>query len=187
MKKINYQKCLVLFVALLGSLIVTQAQNTYVLGEGSRAWVEGTSTLKNWNAEVNKFDGTITTDEQGTITKVMFSFDVKSMDGGRGPDMNGKIYKALKADEYPAITFEGTGAVADDDSQGVVGTLSLAGKKQETSVSGTVDLDAMHISAQKNLKLSDFEIEPPSAMFGTIVCHDDLVLMFDLNLTKQSQ
>lgn len=171
---------------MMGSLII-RAQSTYTVAEGSRAWVEGTSTLKNWKAEVQTFDGTLTLDENGAITKVMFSFDVKSMEGGRGPDMNAKIYKALKSDEFPAITFEGIGATPDDVSLGVTGTLSLAGKKLETSVSGTVDLEAMHISGQKELKLSDFEIEPPSAMFGTIVCHDELILMFDLNLTKQSQ
>jgi polyisoprenoid-binding protein YceI len=183
MNKINYQKCLVLAVFLFGSLMIAEAQNTYKVAEGSRAWVEGTSTLKNWKAEVQTFDGAITVDEQGVISEVMFSFDVNSMDGGRGPDMNAKIYKALKADEYPAITFVGKG----NSGNAVMGTLSLAGKRQETTVSGTVDLKGMHVSGEKELKLSDFDIEPPSAMFGQIVCHDDLIIKFDLNLTKQSQ
>ncbi len=162
------------------------AQDTFVLGEGSRVWVEGTSTLKNWQAEVKTFSGEITTDEAGNITDVDLNLDVKSMDGGRGPDMNAKIYKALKSDEHPSIIFSGTVATPVDGDIATKGILKLAGKELEVLVSATGSTSSGHLKGKHPLKLSDFEIEPPSAMFGQIVCYDDLTIVFDLNITKQN-
>jgi len=172
-----------LMVFSFGNII---AQETYVLGEGSKIWVEGTSTLKNWQAEVKTFSGEITTDAAGNIAGVDLKLDVKSMDGGRGPDMNAKIYKALKSDEHPTIIFSGTVATPVEGDIATKGLLKLAGKELEVLVSATGGTATGNLKGKHALKLSDFEIEPPSAMFGQIVCYDDLTILFDLNITKQN-
>ncbi|NND33555.1 MAG: YceI family protein [Saprospiraceae bacterium] len=187
MKNKKYKKGFATAILIVIAMAVVWAQNSYSLAEGSRVWVDGTSTLKNWTAEVQTFDGTIVTDADGHVQEVSFTFDVKSMEGGRGPDMNGKIYNALKSDDFPKITFQGKGTSPEVGDVGATGLVSLAGKEKEVLVEASGDISSGHITGQTKLKLSDFDIEPPSAMFGAIVCHDELVLHFDLNLTKKSQ
>ena len=158
------------------------AQATYSVDpENSRVWVEGTSTLKNWSAEVGKFEGAITSNDDVTVANVNLIFDVKSMDGGRGPDMNAKIYKALKAEEHPVITFSGMGT----GPSSAKGVLNLAGKSLDIQVTAGGTVVAGKISGEQALKLSNFDIEPPSAMFGQIVCHDDLTNTYELTLTEK--
>ena len=187
MKRKIYQKYLLSLLLIVSSLLLGWSQNSYAPVEDSRVWVDGTSTLKNWTAEVQTFDGTILTDADGKVQEVNFTFDVKSMEGGRGPDMNAKIYKALKSEEFPTITFKGKGSAAENGMLSVTGIVSLAGKEKELKVKASGDFASGQIKGETKLKLSDFDIEPPSAMFGAIVCHDELTLFFDLNVTQQSQ
>ncbi len=176
------------FLLLFASLsVMSWSQVTYQISpENSRIWVDGTSTLKNWKAEVGTFEGTITTDESGKVASVSLSCDVKSMDGGRGPDMNAKIYKALKVEEYPKITFTGSEDPDDDGELDTAGTLDLAGVQKEVSVMASGTFADGKISGTYPLKFSDFNIKPPSAMFGTIVCHDDITINFELTLAEES-
>ena len=159
-------------------------QETFKLGEGSRIWVEGTSTLRDWKAEVGTFSGTVTTDADGEVAEVNLSMDVKTMDGGRGPDMNAKIYKAMLADQHPQMTFTGKKAASPEGDVGVYGTLNLAGVSKALLVSAMGSVQSGHLTGEHKIKFSDFNIEPPSALFGQIVCHDDLVVKFELNLVK---
>ena len=184
MRRRNYINLLFLILSFLGSIAVVVGQETYTLAEGSRLWVEGTSTLRDWQAEVTDFSGTINTNATGEITKVSLTMDVKTMEGGRGPDMNAKIYKALLAERFPKMTFEGEEAASQGDDVGSFGVLSLAGMKKEIRVSAQGSVSSGQLTGQYGLKFSDFNIEPPSALFGQIVCHDDMIIMFDLKLIK---
>ncbi len=165
---------------------VLQAQVTYTIDtSNSSIWVEGTSTLRDWKAEVGNWEGQITVDGSGTIQTVDISLEVASLDGGRGPDMNDKIYKALKSSEQPEMTFSGKGTKATGDaSLAAEGTFSMAGSTQPMVVSATGSLDSK-LAGNIPIKLSDYQIEPPTAMFGTIVTHDDATIVFDITLTKE--
>jgi polyisoprenoid-binding protein YceI len=184
MRHRNYLNLLFLILSFLGSMAEIVSQETYTLSEESRIWVEGTSTLRDWQAEVTNLSGTISTNATGEITKVSLTMDVKTMEGGRGPDMNAKIYKALLAEEFPQMTFEGEKAASQGGDVGSLGVLSLAGMKKEIRVSAKGSVSSGQLTGQHSLKFSDFNIEPPSALFGQIVCHDDLTIMFDLKLSK---
>lgn len=180
----SYQRMLFFILISATGWSGAHAQETFTLGEGSRIWVEGTSTLRNWSAEVKSFEGKITTDTGGEVTGVSLTMDVKSMDGGRGPDMNAKIYNALLAEQHPKITFEGKKGTSAEGDVATFGALSLAGKSKELLVSAMGSAGSGHLTGQQKLKFSDFSIEPPSALFGQIVCHDDITIMFDLKLSK---
>lgn len=164
-------------------LTTTYAQTYKIDTSNSKIIVEGTSNLRDWSAQVGDFSGTMEVDDAGNPTKVMLTMKVLSMDGGRGADMNAKIYKALKSDDYPQITFQSTSI--DAGSMVATGTLSMAGQTREVSVAGELDLGSAKLTTTKDLKLSDFEIEPPSALFGQIKCKDEIKVMFDIALKAQ--
>ncbi len=177
-----------MFVLLaLCAMLPLHGQTTYEINsDDSKVWVDGTSTLKKWTATVQTMSGSIHVDSTGQVSTVRLSFDATTMDGGRGADMNKKIYKALKADQYPQITFEGTGAASNGHDLAATGTIHIGGEKMETSIQGDGALTA-RLTGSKALKLSEFSIEPPTAMFGQIVTHDDITIHFDLSFNPINQ
>jgi polyisoprenoid-binding protein YceI len=184
MNQLIYKHFFLTTIAVIVCTSLVSGQETYKMAEGSRIWVEGTSTLRDWTVEVVDYVGTITTDANGDLADINLTMEVKTMESGRGPDMNGKVYKALLADQYPQMTFRGKKATPQEGDIAASGTLTVAGVAKEILVSATGSITSGHLTGQYKMKFSDFNVEPPSALFGTIVCHDDLVVSFDLNLSK---
>ena len=173
----------ILFVS--GSVILGFGQTSYsVNAEGSTVTIQGTSTVKKWDADVPDFTGTFTVDQAANeIRDIEITFTTSTIDGGRGPEMNNKIYKALQSETHPEITFVADTAKPGDEGYIAEGKLTIGGIEQEVSATGT--LDGETLTGKANVTLSQFEIEPPSAMFGAIVCRDDITIEWTLNLTQK--
>lgn len=157
--------------------------------------VTGTSTLHGWTVAVNEVKDvpTALTVSENSIDSFSFSVVVNSMDGGRGASMNKKITGALKATEHPIITFEqnGIAILSDTDATGNFtltskGLLKMAGleKEVEIEVTGQKTENGITLKGSKPLTFSQFDIEPPSAMFGQIVCGDDIAVNFEFRYIK---
>ena len=92
-------------------LAAIHAQETLSFAEGSEVKVDGSSTVSDWSVPVKQLEGKMAFSEgfsgkEGEEVKdILIVMEVKSMEG-RGPDMNEKIYKAFKAEEFPQIIFE---------------------------------------------------------------------------------
>ncbi len=178
------------------------AQTAYtVQAEGSKVAVEGTSSLHSWTAAVNSFEGSAafpggfgqkTGESPGKVT---LKFTVKSMDGGRGEAMNKKIMNALKQDSHPFIEFVSEGPLeVTASSQGfevlAKGKLAMAGETREAGISLSaqpIDDGKFRFQGKHSMKMSAFNIEPPSAMFGQIVTGDEITVVFDLVFVSASQ
>ena len=102
--------------------------------------------------------------------------------------MNKKAYKALQADAHPEIRFEltdagvvpGTGAAFRID---VTGQLTLAGKTRtvETVAEGLRTSDgALRLTGSLPVKMTDYGVDPPTAMLGALKTGDDVTVHFDL-------
>ncbi len=160
--------------------------------KASELAIIGTSTLHEWKAvagEVRGIPETISLDgDLLSIDALTISASVESLDGGRGPSMNSKIQKALKNSTHPEVTFVVTDPIqmnmAEQDSKGypIQGELSIAGETQSIELWTTVEMleDKIHISGSKDMKMTSFKIEPPSAMFGQIKTNDDITIQFDV-------
>jgi len=175
--------------------ITIQAQ-TYQLVKDSTVStinVTGTSTLHGWTVAVNEVQDVPTTLAlSGVDTMVIDSFSfgvvVSSMDGGRGASMNAKITKALQATSHPIIRYQQNepSLIGDIDDTGNFkltskGILKMVGleKAIEIEVMGQKTAEGIILKGSKPLKFSEFDIEPPSAMFGQIVCGDDIAVNFE--------
>ena len=154
--------------------------------------VTGTSTLHGWKVVANEVKEvpeklTLTGTNQTTIDTFGFSLLVENMDGGRGASMNKKITTALKASEYPTIQFtQNTPATLNkllDDTFSLTsnGLLQIAGLEKEVAiqVNGQLTDGQLILKGSYPMKFSELEIEPPSAMFGQIVCGDDIAVNFE--------
>ncbi len=116
-------------------------------------------------------------------------------DGGR--PMERDLMNALKADRYPAIHFRFrnvSGAISHDiDGHSyhavITGELSLAGTTREvelTVYAERLSAKLFRLSAEMPLRMTNFDIKPPRALFGIIRADDDLTVVFDLLLEPAS-
>lgn len=109
--------------------------------------------------------------------------------------MERDMYEALRSESFPSIdfTFQGLVGGIDHDIDGrtyrakIKGVLSLAGARRSVSI----DVDAQRISrdrfrlrAKLPLRMTDFRITPPTALFGMVKAKDELVVQFDLYLQE---
>lgn len=170
-----------LLIAALISSISLFAQDTITLSDYA-VQVAGTSTLHAWTVDVNKAQGQLALDTAGTPTYVHMEFEVETMVSGRGPVMDGKVKKALKAQTHPWITFESSSIVRNSEKLNVIGLLDIGGVKEN------VELEVMsnhnNYTTTSDLSFSQFDIIPPSAMFGQIKCGDDISITFDVTFSK---
>ena len=177
------------------NLALAQAYNL-APDSSTQITVTGTSTLHGWTVtakEVQDVPTQLTFSDSMTVDSFSFGVVVNSMDGGRGASMNKKITGALKAVEQPIITFEQKeiAIVSPIDATGNFtltsrGILKMAGleKEVEIEVAGQKIANGIILKGSKPLTFSQFEIEPPSAMFGQIVCGDDIAVNFDFRYEK---
>jgi polyisoprenoid-binding protein YceI len=117
--------------------------------------------------------------------------DTLRCSGGRR--MEHDMRNALKADRNPVIRFrfvEVSGAIAHDMDEhlyhaAITGRLSLAGVERDIEVSVSaqrVARDRFRLRTVLPLRMSDFGIVRPTALFGLIHANDDLTVEFDLIL-----
>lgn len=108
-------------------------------------------------------------------------------------DMN----RALKAEDHPTIEFRFTGLISgiehDIDANTyrarIAGDLVLAGSKRSVELSITAQRtapDRFRIQAELPLRMTDFGITPPSALFGMVRAKNELVVRFDMTLQVAS-
>jgi len=194
-RTIGQKGCFLIFALLLGSTLL--AQEKYVLSEESTMKVTGTSTLHDWEVVSNEVSGSLLFEMKGKVKKNQplkgsiicsdLSLKVVSLKSERGETMNGKMHRALLYDEFPEIKFQLTDAISVSTDSIAKGVLTIAGKENSVEIEVTLNVseDAISVQGAKGFKLSDFDIDPPSAMFGQIETGNEIVIAFDLNYLKE--
>jgi len=178
-----------------------QAQsNNYILLDQSTMQIEGTSTIHDWECDVEEinadisFDSTALQAKQNPVKTLSLTIPVKKIDSGKG-GMNNKIYDALKNKKHPNITFELTNAELADTTESNInltatGMLNIAGVSREVSfpVEGIAQADGSYkFSGEYELNMKDYEVDPPSAIFGTIKSGEMVTISFEFYIAQQTQ
>jgi polyisoprenoid-binding protein YceI len=192
--------------ALLGALAATAAGQTTArvsVAPDSKLWIEGTSNLHGWSCAAEKFDAAIELDaaaiaELGTATpkvlkRVEVKVPVKSLKCGHG-GMDDNMYKALKADASPEIsyimaTFDAVPGEADGFTLKTTGTLTLAGKENKLAMDVTATRlpdGTVRATGVVPIKMTDYGIKPPTAIFGTLRTGDEVKVNFALTVTAKA-
>ena len=175
-------KYLLILTALTGFFSLGQIKlNT----EKSAMQITGTSSLHDWEMDVNEFGVTgMITETQ--VQNLEVSITAKSMKSGKSI-MDGKAYDAVKADDYPKIIFSAKTLQIKGNKVSGAGSLNIGGESR------TIDLNAdiisngsaeMEIKGSVPLKMTDYNISPPTAMFGTLETGDEVVINYDIFITK---
>lgn len=167
---------------------------TYRFADESRIWVEGTSTVHDWDCQVTRFLGRVNADTEGArmtaLASARVTIPVRSIDCDNGT-MNGKLRDALGEE---AVRYELTRAVpaaAGADGWFAVettGTLTISGTSRPARLSMRAKANgdgSFRFTGTHSFRMTDFGIDPPTALLGTLKTGDDLTVRFDVVIASE--
>ena len=183
-------KKIILSIVLFHIFFFISAQEkseTFKIKLPSKVLIQGTSTLHDWESIVEKTDAELTTNlNNQQIETLNVKVTVLSIKSGKNL-MDKLTYKALKADDYPYITFVfKKGEIIKEDAAHVdiklIGDLTIAGVTKSVAVNTQINKQGKPIvlKGSHKLKMTDFNIDPPKALLGTIKTGDEITIEFNL-------
>jgi hypothetical protein len=164
--------------------------------------IQGGSNVRSWDAEVTEILASINAElgvlltldanRNGIFSLSEFRVPVKKIDSGNN-GLTRNIHKYLNEKEHPEITFILNEAVVQpmDSNQFEVltkGIITAAGADKEVEFILTGKLQengSIILSGISEMTFSDFNIDRPSAMLGTVRAHDEIEVHFSLVLVKE--
>ncbi|GAA3585393.1 YceI family protein [Snuella lapsa] len=163
------------------------AQEFDLINGESSLKVLGTSSLHDWHIEAEEQSGSIKFSDitTGNITACQVKIVSESLKSGKRT-MDKNTFKALRTDDYPNVLFqlvevkEITNKGAGKFLVKTVGDLTITGVKKQVDIDFTVAIanEKVSLTGEKNIKMTDFNIDPPTALFGTITTGNDLTIKF---------
>jgi polyisoprenoid-binding protein YceI len=175
------------------------ARDLYVLKGDYTVTIDGTSNLRDWKENVGQVSGAMQAEANAdgsiNLSSIRIAMDVLSIRSDMGRLMDSKTYEALKADVYPEILFTLSAPLkltpVRDCATAIPlkGNLSLAGvSKPVTMLVRTFGFDRgnLQFEGYENLKMTDFGVRPPSALFGTMRASPDITIHFKTNFINQT-
>ncbi len=158
--------------------------------------IKGTSNLHDWESSAETVTGTakVSFDDSGMleVEECLVTIPVKSIKSTKGSIMDKKTWNALKADEYANIKYQlidfgNLVKSTNGFTTNTTGNLTIAGttKKINLTVKGKeLDNGSIEITGSKAMKMTDFNVEPPTALLGALTTGDDVTIEFRIVLSQ---
>ncbi len=162
--------------------------------------IYGSANVTDWEAKAKTITGEIRmnnsdmSDWSGAdaswFESVEIAIKVEDIDAD-SRRMNNNMHGYLKKDQYPEITYRLVEAkeLALLDNPGVKltvrGVISAAGAEKEIVHDVEVrknDSGGLVVSGSQDLKMTDFGIDPPTAVLGSIRSRDEMNITFEIHL-----
>lgn len=181
---LNY--AIVFFIFFTGTAF-TQESYRLVSSELS---VAGTSTLHDWESEVRETNIQASLDivdgQLQAIPNLLVKIPAKGIKSTKGRIMDNKTYDALKATDHPYITFQLTSTkIQANNKLTATGKLTIAGKSKTVSFPVPMKKGsdgAFTFSGNYSLLMSDYGMEAPTALMGSIKTGDEITVKFNCTL-----
>ncbi|MCM4172265.1 YceI family protein [Arenibacter sp. TNZ] len=175
-------------IALLFLVFAGYAQESYTLSKESILKINGSSTIHDWTVMANAMKGSLEMNA-GALQKMLFQVEVVQIKSERGAAMDKKMHAALKMEEHPEVSFKFQEIKKDSGSQNsfqIVGVLNIAGIEKEVDIASEFQgVGGNYVfKGKKEIKLQDYDMVPPTAMFGQIIVGDNVTIDFNLIFTK---
>jgi polyisoprenoid-binding protein YceI len=174
-------------------------QNTYTIAKGYTVTINGTSNLHNWTETVGTVTGksTVSTNSDGSFNMEALTIKivVRSIKSTEGGAMNNNTYKALKADADPEITFTLTTPLKSFKTTKSATTVSADGNMTIAGVTKPVIMQVkasmpqngvMEFEGTQAIKMTDYGVKPPTALFGALKTGDDITITFKTDFAQSN-
>jgi polyisoprenoid-binding protein YceI len=186
-------------IFVLGMILIAATFSLHAQGvhqvKSFKMSVAGTSTLHEWESTVNKFmaksEIALENGILQSIKSLYVEVDVKSIASTKGKVMDNKTWETLKAEKHPKITYKLT-KVESITKSGVEYIVKTTGNLTIAGVTKSVSLDAkgkilangdVEFSGSKPVILSDFGMEQPTALMGTVKVGNEVTVKYAVVMT----
>ena len=172
-------------------LACAQAQSFNI--ESYKLTVSGTSSLHDWESAVEKVDCTgsfkLTNNELTDISNVVVKIPVKAIKSTKGKMMDNKTWEAFNSEKNPFITF----VMRERNIDPSKATLRVSGDLTMAGVTQKVEFDFMYkilpdgdlqLTLSKTIDMTDFRMEAPTAMMGTIKVGPEVTINVQLIINE---
>lgn len=158
--------------------------------------VKGTSSLHDWVSSVEKMEctGSLSMSDESltSLSDVVVKIPVKAIKSTKGKMMDSKTWEAFDHEKNPSITFKLTQARIDASGEFALasGILIMAGASRPIELKLNYKIlpnGDLKVTGSHTLKMSDFKMEAPTAMMGTIKVGDEVAVAFELILTTDNK
>jgi polyisoprenoid-binding protein YceI len=179
----------------LAIYIVANAQVPYNAAS-AKIEIAGTSTLHDWSMASNKancnasfaFDGASLV----RLSSLSFILSAESIKSDHTA-MDKNAYKALHTVKFPQISFNCISANVHSNGPNTYiisanGNLAISGVKKDVHLESIAKVNPADLSISTSgsfkIKMSDFNVERPSVMFGTVKVGDEITVNYNVVLKK---
>lgn len=177
-----------LFISFFIVPLTVTAQTDYQVGSKPELKVSGTSTLHDWEMVSTQATGEalliLQDGKLQGIQKLSVSMPAESLKSGRNA-MDKNTYTALETKKHREIQFVLTSLTATEaNTWNAKGNFTIAGVSQpavfelKSSQSGS----NYNFQGKHAFKLTDYKIDPPTALMGTVKTGDEVVIHFNISL-----
>jgi polyisoprenoid-binding protein YceI len=174
----------ILAIVIFMATVESNAGNNYTLNGNHEFTVDGTSSVHDWSMKSEAAEGsatlTINNRRIESISSLEIKVPAKSLKSGRS-GLDNNAYDALKADEHPEIRFVLLNVQSiTENTIRARGRMNIAGRSRIVTIEVNYELSGNNVqfSGDIDLKLSDYDIERPTAMFGSVRAGDKIQVSF---------
>ena len=187
----------IIFLALLTlSLSALVNAQTKYHASYTKVAIAGTSTFHDWDMISENANCDITFNFDGAnitgLSSLLFTVKAESLKSDhKGLDKN--AYKALNSQKFPEISFTSSYAnVRPNGGNSYVvsakGKMTISGTTKDVWLAATCTVNPQDLSVQSTgslkIKMSEYNVEPPSFMMGAMKTGDEITVKYNVNLKK---
>lgn len=182
-------------LAVLALAAAHPAPEALKVAAGSRLWFEGTSTVRDWNCQAAQIDALIDAEAgapaavlggRKAVRTVQLTIPVAKLNCNDNRTMNGHMWKALESERFAAIQFAlASYELVQSPTRGTLtGTLTLHGVARPVTipVEFAAAEGALKVTGSYALNMTEWGVEPPKLMFGTMKVGETVTVRFELLL-----
>jgi hypothetical protein len=160
----------------------------------SELTINGNASTHEWSLKADSIAGSGTLAFGSMQGFTVSTFDVEISVAGLKSDkaikLEKKAHRTLLENDFPYIKYHLI-EVKDVNSNDqaitftALGELNIAGTTKEIEMiinSKVLPNKDMLFSGKKRLTMTDFKLEPPTALFGMMKCDDDVIIQFELTV-----
>jgi hypothetical protein len=199
----KYIRCIIfylmatIFFTILISFLPVRNSDVRFSSQSVTTIVKGTSTLHDWEmkSDKGKTEMMIKLGKNDIIigiSALTFTMEAQSLKSGKS-GMDKDAYKALKTRSSKNIGFVLSSAQVSSLTSNsyqvkAIGKLSIAGNTRETDIVASVKYNAADksfiVTGSKKIKMTSFNVKPPSSMWGAVKSGDDITISFQTKVAR---
>lgn len=162
---------------------------TYNATDESTISVRGTSTLHDWEMVSETVSSqvvfTMADQQMQGLESVSLTLQANTLESDENR-LNRLAHETMDVENNPQITFQASSGnvVADGNSYTVTATgeLTIAGVTREVTVEASCIEQGNQLvcTGTEEMKMTDFDMDPPRLFLGTLRTHDDVTVEFNM-------